>query len=274
MGTGIYRSIAYPSRGDRSGLFVLQHNYWYADAQWGWHYWDTPGTYKKAWNNLMDTDGRYYWFYFDWYTGLMAKNSWILPSHPHNNSTATAYVNSLGRAVTGWNLLPNWSNNWYYFFSSSGNMQTGWVDGDMYYTRPENNVPATGPKGAMLTDWQLIGSSYYYFAPWPSGRMQTGWISWGNGWFYTRPAANVPSLGAKGTMVTGWQYIGGSWYNFTGGSSGRMKTNAVEPDGGGNCYLKTDGTAACNEWEYIVLWGQTRWIDAAYHISSRKMPLE
>ncbi|MDR2673086.1 MAG: hypothetical protein LBC35_07415 [Coriobacteriales bacterium] len=100
------------------------------------------------------------------------------------------------------------------------------VNGSWYYV---------DANGAPLTYWQQLSSGQYYFGP-------------------------------DGVMRTYWHYLGNDWYYFYPGSDGRMATNHVQADSGGNCYLKSDGRAARSEWIYIAPWGQYRNVDAYYHI--------
>jgi hypothetical protein len=45
-----------------------------------------------------------------------------------------------------------------------------------------------------------------------------------------------------------------------------MATDRVQPDGGGDCYLKGDGRAARSETVYVLPWRQFRHADSSYHI--------
>ncbi len=58
---------------------------------------------------------------------------------------------------------------------------------------------------------------------------QTGWARSGDYWYYLRPADDVPSAGAAGTMVVGWAEIDGYRYYFD--PDGAMHTGRLAYEG-------------------------------------------
>ena len=84
----------------------------------------------------------------------------------------------------------------------------------------------------MVTGWQKIDGSWYYFGA--GGSMQTGWQKIGGKWYY---------MNESGVMQTGWKKISGRWYYFEG--SGAMAANKWV----GNYYLTGSGAMATNTWD-------------------------
>lgn len=108
--------------------------------------------------------------------------------------------------------------------------------------------------GKWLTGWQSIGGAWYKFDG--AGRMLTGWQLDSGVWYYLRTAANTPTAGVEGAMVTGWALIG-EWYKFD--ASGGMITG-WQIDSGEWYYLKTatntpspgpQGSLVVNTWAKI-----------------------
>ena len=156
-----------------------------------------------------------------------------------------------GNAATGWLM----SNGSWYYLNNAGQIFQGWhyISGSWYFFYTNND-------GRMATSWQYM-SNWYYFGE--DGKMRTGWQAISGFWYY---------FWSSGTMATGWQclleYDGRYyWFFLRTAGDGRMATNHIQPDSGGNCYLKGDGHAAQGEWVYVYPWGQVRYVDGNYHIA-------
>ena len=115
------------------------------------------------------------------------------------------------------NELRKIGNSWYYF-ASSGAMQTGWLaHGKSWYYLDGAGKMMTGfitvgkasyymlSSGQMATGWQKIGNYWYYFAG--SGAMQTGWLAHSKSWYY---------LDGTGKMTTGFITVKGATYYLNG----------------------------------------------------------
>ena len=97
------------------------------------------------------------------------------------------------------------SNGWekidkvWYYFDSSGWMQTGWVkDGSWYYL---------DSSGAMKTGWVKDNGSWYYLDS--SGAMKTGWFTVSGKWYY---AYSSGALAINTTTPDGYRVnANGEW---------------------------------------------------------------
>ena len=97
------------------------------------------------------------------------------------------------------------SNGWekidkvWYYFDSSGWMQTGWVkDGSWYYL---------DSSGAMKTGWLKDNGNWYYLQD--SGAMKTGWMKVSGKWYY---AYNSGVLAINTTTPDGYRVnYNGEW---------------------------------------------------------------
>ncbi len=74
--------------------------------------------------------------------------------------------------------------------------------------------------------WQDAGYWYYFDE---NGYMHTGWLTLSDATYYLNPVAGTNS----GRMLTGWQYIDGSWYYFSTDTAneGVMLIKTDTPDG-------------------------------------------
>ena len=184
----------------------------------------------SGWSQENDT-----WYFYkengDKATGWLYRGT-------ENGKEIWYYFNTSGAMQTGW---ANINNKWYYF-NESGRMTTGWL-----YRGTENGKEIWyyfNASGAMQIGWASINNKWYYFNE--SGRMTTGWLYRGteNGkeiWYY---------FSASGAMQTGWANINNKWYYFN--ESGRMAI--------GWLYR---GTESGNEiWYYFNASGamQTGWV--------------
>lgn len=137
-----------------------------------------------------------------------AKNGW-------EKRGSDWYYYKNGVAQTGW---LSWGGKWYYLNGHTGQMVAnsivGFPDGKMY---------GFGSDGAMQVGWwRAIGEWFYSNS---SGVIHTGWLQWQGKWYYLNINMKTGwlKLGTTwyylqpndGAMVTGWQYIDGSWSFFS-----------------------------------------------------------
>lgn len=114
------------------------------------------------------------------------------------------------------------------YYDASHNMYKGWVETkDGWYYLDKNT-------GAMLTKWQNIDGSLYYFdtkGDGIEGKMHTGWYKSpeGNWYFFNNDATS----NKVGIVRQGWQWIDGYCYYFETGKkdAGKMYSNGTTPDG-------------------------------------------
>ena len=170
---------------------------------------------------------------------------------------ATKTVKVTFEAVSGWYENPK--GTWYYF--KEGEMLANeWVqDGFWYYL---------GADGVMVKGWKQLEwngvTDWYYFKTYApnSGSMMTGWQFLGGKWYY---------MASSGKMLTGWQQLGGKWY-YLDPVNGDMKTGWQQL--GGKWYymdptngdMKTGWQKVGNTWYYmnasgamVTGWQQLSW---------------
>lgn len=136
----------------------------------------------------------------------------------------TYWFDSSGNMATGW---VEDSGAWRYF-SSSGAMATGWLQlGKTWYWFDDSGIMATGRRviggatyvftssGAMATGWRQVGSDWYYLKA--SGAAAKGWMKQGTIWYW---------FNSQGVMATGLRSVDGKTYYFK--SSGAMATGWVK----------------------------------------------
>ena len=139
------------------------------------------------------------------------------PAVVNSTDTDTPDDPSSGTDTGGWNTS---GGETYYY--KNGKKLTGWqvIDGGWYYFDKKS--------GAMLHDKWLYDGAWYFLDP--DGRMKEGFdqIALGrsdDGWYYF----NEKHDGSYGRMMTGWQYINGTWYYFNKAGKwpqGKMVANA------------------------------------------------
>ena len=155
---------------------------------------------------------------------------------------ATKTVKVTFEAVSGWYENPK--GTWYYF--KEGEMLANeWVqDGFWYYL---------GADGVMVKGWKQLEwngvTDWYYFKTYApnSGSMMTGWQFLGGKWYY---------MASSGKMLTGWQQLGGKWY-YLDPVNGDMETGWQQL--GGKWYymdptngdMKTGWQKVGNTWYYM-----------------------
>lgn len=100
--------------------------------------------------------------------------------------------------------------------------------------------------GLDATDWQFIGSTWYWLESW--GGMGTGWLYDEGSWYY---------LSGSGAMVTGWYEVSDYIYQFA--SSGRMyepqmtpATDAQQRVVAAAQRVPSPGGGLCSEWVSMV----------------------
>ena len=155
---------------------------------------------------------------------------------------ATKTVKVTFEAVSGWYENPK--GTWYYF--EEGEMLANeWVqDGFWYYL---------GADGVMVKGWKQLEwngvTDWYYFKTYApnSGSMMTGWQFLGGKWYY---------MASSGKMLTGWQQLGGKWY-YLDPVNGDMETGWQQLDGKWyymdptNGDMKTGWQKVGNTWYYM-----------------------
>ena len=174
------------------------------------------------------------------------------------------YCRPSGVMVTGWQMIDgSWyylrenggkiangwfqdNNDWYYF-NADGIMQTGWVDGDRYYCKPN---------GAMAHDcWQDMGGWYYFKSS--GAKAAGGWFEIDNEWYF---------FDAEGVMQTGW--VDNDRYYCK--PNGPMAHDCWLEMDGKWFYFKDGGAKAAggwtqvkNDWYFFDAEGvmQTGWVD-------------
>jgi glucan-binding YG repeat protein len=283
-----YRSIAGGPWSRWNSPGVLMSGWHKIDGYW--YYFNSLGTMLTGFQKI---NGSWYYF-FGGDDGRMATGFQKI-----NGNWFYFFGGDSGRIATGWQTISG--GQFYFLGGDSGRMLMSWQylnkDGtaSWFYLNPEGESgrmlttqwisPSSpgnnssywayvGSDGRAKTGWNYLpdtgGSFWYYFDT--NANMKTGWLSWDGSWFYLRSSANYPSTGPQGSMVTAWQWVKDTngvsyWFYFTTGSSGRMYVNKVQSDGGGNCYLKSNGRAAQSETIYIVPWDRTYWVNSSYHIA-------
>ncbi|MFR5602271.1 MAG: cell wall-binding protein [Lachnospiraceae bacterium] len=223
---------------DSSGSQV--YNEWRKGADDQWRYIDGDG--KMAVNAWVDGDQ----YYVD-SNGIMLTNKWqqvkndYWGSYDDDAEYVWFYFGPNGKVIQDtWKKI---DNKWY-FFDSSGVMQTGWVDENMYYC---------GDDGVMKTGWQKLyppdmdeyeqdrvtpasdfedsdGKNWYYFSTSgkkyvpddddgdysqrkvngvyycfdSDGAMQTGWVNTGDDDDVSASIEDYRYYGSDGKVKTGW----------------------------------------------------------------------
>lgn len=116
--------------------------------------------------------------------------------------SATAFTNTVSAAQAGATGWKQEGNSWKYY-SEAGVLAKGFIK---------------------------LGEDWYYLDT-ATGDMKTGWFKAADGnWYYF----NTLSDGAKGKMLTGWQWIDGYCYYFSAvkdATEGRLYTSTKTPDG-------------------------------------------
>ena len=139
-------------------------------------------------------------------------------------------------AVSKW--YTDEDGNWHYL--KNGLDATDWqfIGSTWYYLDPST--------GVMLTGWQKIGGSWYWLESW--GGMRTGWLYDEGSWYY---------LSGSGAMVTGWYEVSDHIYQFA--SSGRMyepqmtpATDAQQRVVAAAQRVPSPGGGLCSEWVSMV----------------------
>lgn len=216
------------------------------------------GTWKK--------DSKGWWYQYS--DNTYAKNEIVTVNGVEYAFDANGYV------VNGWYL-----DNGAYYYSTTSGLKRGWVKSGVswYYMDPSTGRMVTGwqtiggskyyfmPSGEMSVGWRSINGTYYYFAS--SGTMMTGWVQSGSCWYYMDPSTGKMATGfvdikgvtyymnASGAMVTGWFQLGSKWY-YAAASGAVAKKGWV-----GNYYLDKDGVMVT--YAYVKNGAKYYWINSA-----------
>lgn len=200
---------------------------------------------------------------FDQYYAYINANSVYALNSVQNGNTSGKWIKD-GQGYWYWyegsNYVTGWKeiNSAWYYFDSSGIMQTSqWIGN--YYVLADGTMAKS----------QWIGNDYVDASGlWQSNRwMNDGqwWYRYGDGSY---PVAKFDTINGKkyyfdnsGYMVTGWKLIDKDWYYFNG--SGCM----IKDQWIGNYYIGKDGKMLKNQWvgKYYVdasgVWQPDRWIN-------------
>ena len=182
---------------------------------------------------LLDEDGNY-----------IVKAYTVDSSGNKHDSTEVKYTIKLSKEHVEKDSCES-IGNIYRYRGKDGKIVTGWqqIDGSWYYFK-ENGDMATGvadingvkycfdEDGVMLTGWQQIDGKWYYFGD--DGAAKSGSQSIDGKQYY---------FGEDGAMLTGWQQIDGKWYYIL--DSGELSTGWKEIEGkwyyfASNGEMKTD----------------------------------
>ncbi len=212
---------------DSSGYLV--YNEWKRGADNQWRYLDSNG--QMAVNRWVDD------IYYVDENGVMVTSGWKqLSAGPagETDDICWYYFQTNGKAITdSWKKI---DNKWYHFNSEAA-METGWVDGDMYFCTdsgaamvgwghlvpPNEDVESWSPydedeglkwyyfnssgkkyvpaDGADYAEKRIDGA-YYCFDY--NGIMQTGWVQFGDSGNSGSLLAGYRFYGPDGKGVTGW----------------------------------------------------------------------
>ena len=182
---------------------------------------------------LLDEDGSY-----------IVKAYTVDSSGNKHDSTEVKYTIKLSKEhgeKDSWESI----GNIYRYRGKDGKIVTGWqqIDGSWYYFKDNGDMAIgvaniNGVKycfdedGVMLTGWQQINGKWYYLGD--DGIAKSGSQSIDGKQYY---------FGDDGAMLTGWQQIAGKWYYIS--DSGELSTGWKEIDGkwyyfANNGEMKTD----------------------------------
>ena len=182
---------------------------------------------------LLDEDGSY-----------IVKAYTVDSSGNKHDSTEVKYIIKLSKEhleKDSWESV----GNIYRYRGKDGKIVTGWqqIDGSWYYFKDNGDMAIgvaniNGVKycfdedGVMLTGWQQINGKWYYLGD--DGIAKSGSQNIDGKQYY---------FGEDGDMLTGWQQIAGKWYYVS--DSGELSTGWKEIDGkwyyfANNGEMKTD----------------------------------
>lgn len=215
-----------------------------------WVYYDSNGNrVYNAWKKGADNQWRYLegdgvmavnaWVDSDYYVdgdGIMLTDKWLKLTGDGANEYEWYYFGSSGKMITdAWKKI---DNRWYHF-DDDGRMETGWIQGDMYYT---------GMDGVMRTGWQKLdlprddGRDRSYVTP----GLDSYTDSDGKYWFYFASNGMKYSPEGSDSEYTA-KKIDGSYYCFD--EMGAMQTGWKKVQPGTNdsiqdyMYFGSDGKA-------------------------------
>ncbi|MBO4862780.1 MAG: N-acetylmuramoyl-L-alanine amidase [Eubacterium sp.] len=185
--------------------------------------------YSSGWRTLS---GRKYYFYSG---GYVAVNKWMW------NYGSKYRLGPDGKALIGLNKI---GKN-YYYFSSAGAMQYGWVknNGNKYYMSWTN--------GKALKGWHTIWGRKYYFSK-STAKMKTGWLTVKKKTYY---------MLSDGGCMTGWNKIKKKIYYFN--YSGVMQTGWTYYNYK-KAYLKDDTGELAKNTFIILKNGKTYYFNKKY----------
>lgn len=137
-----------------------------------------------------------WWVQFE--DGTYPTSQWFDAVNEDGTISATYYFKADGYMATGWTKI---EGDWY-LFGSNGAQVIGWqqLNGNWYYLGD-----STGYAGYMREGTQAVDDVLYHFNV-EAGNMVA------NGWGYDSEQGLWYLANPDGSLITGWQYIGGAWY--------------------------------------------------------------
>ena len=220
----VNKEVRDPSTGkwyyfDSEGRMVSDSDVWLDEGQKWVRYGDDGAMVKGEDHRVSPVDGQWHWWYFDPYTGAMAKGLTDIPSG--TGSKTVLYDEACGWMLYGEQCV---SGNWYLFNGYTGEMTRDsdvWLDEGQKWVR-------YGDDGAMVKGEDHRVSPvdgqwhWWYFDPY-TGAMAKGLTDIPSG----TGSKTVLYDEACGWMLYGKQYIGSDIYLFdnqTGQLIGKQET--------------------------------------------------
>ncbi len=246
----IWLSESGPTRGYHKGWWtdpVNGQTYYFRETSGsrveGWQFIDESWHYFRMNSGTLATGWQYIegaWYYLD-ENGSPSEEGWSWFELKDNEGNVIdkvwKYFNDKGQNVD--QLFHENGSIWLSQAGPSQSYYRGWwtdpANGQVYFFRMTS--------GSMVTNWQFIDGSWFYFRN--SGTLAKGWQFIDDGWFYMRPAT--------GSKAVGWQFIDGYWYYIdeTTGRHDEGYETEIGPYGGENSYwFRPSGTLALG-WQYI-----------------------
>ena len=233
--------------------------------QVGWNYDDATGNWYYADSNNVLVENSWRYINGAWY--WLGKNGVMATGFAQVGEEGYNFSNS-GAMYSGCWSRDSVDNSWY-FSSGSGSLLSKWqyISGSWYWFDPATYKMLTG----WLNQDGESSSTKYYLSD--SGAMVSdNWITDSGDWYYADHS---------GAMAKGWRYVNGLWYYMDSDSSkmqtgwfdqgsakyflddsGAMATGWVANEG--NWYFADPSGAMATGWRYIG--GQWYWLAPQDHV--------
>ena len=213
-----------------SGAWVSKAGWQSVSISYGegkrWFYNDANGTPVTGWKKIDGT-----WYYFDendgyMYTGahyIYEDEKWFL------FASSGAWVSQPGWQSYTYieKFFGKQEKDWVYL-NSDGSLVTGWnkINGTWYYFDEENSCSMnTGPND--------INGVLYYFSESGAWVSQTGWQSFLHSYYFTGESRKEwVYVSPDGRLATGWRQIGSSQYYFDEETGFMLSGGIYYVDGG------------------------------------------